>query len=173
MRTDGNKRKAGEESEESRLRKTVRYLKELDKMENKKESGKTQEVVEVAEVEVNEEEEEWMTEEEPRQGDEGGDLDPEKVRQGRGGRNELHGQNVEDVCIRVVGRCDIENEQNAHDDEMGRSGQEGRHWKNIRQMQIGGARVQTKARRTKRRLVRGDAPAGSEEGFVRVRCGCA
>ena len=43
MRTDGNKRKAGEESEESRLRKTVRYLKELDKMENKKESGKTQE----------------------------------------------------------------------------------------------------------------------------------
>ena len=32
-------------------------------MENKKESGKTQEVVEVAEVEVNEEEEEWTTEE--------------------------------------------------------------------------------------------------------------
>ena len=40
MRTDGNKRKAGEESEESRLRKTVRYLKDLDKMENKRESGK-------------------------------------------------------------------------------------------------------------------------------------
>ena len=39
MRTDGNKRKAGEESEESRLRKTVRYLKELDKMENKKRGG--------------------------------------------------------------------------------------------------------------------------------------
>ena len=36
MRTDGNKRKAGEESEESRLRKTVRYLKELDKMEKQK-----------------------------------------------------------------------------------------------------------------------------------------
>ena len=60
MRTNGNKRKAGEESEESRLRKIVRYLKELDKMENK-ESGKTQEIVEVAVVEVNEEEE-WMTE---------------------------------------------------------------------------------------------------------------
>ena len=83
MRTDGYKRKAWEESEESRLRKTVRFLKDFDKMENKKESGKTQEVVEVAEVEVNEEEEEWMTEEEPRQGDEGGDLDPEQVRQGR------------------------------------------------------------------------------------------
>ena len=67
MRTDGNKRKAAEESEESRLRKTVRYLKELDKMENKKESCKTQEVGEVAEVEVNEEEEEeWTTEEEPQ-----------------------------------------------------------------------------------------------------------
>ena len=79
MRTDGNKRKAGEESEESRLRKTVRHLKELDKMENKKGSGKVQEVVEVAEVEVNEEEEEWKTEEESRRGDEGGDLDPEQV----------------------------------------------------------------------------------------------
>ena len=83
MRTDGNKRKAGEESEESRLRKTLRSLKELDNKENKKESGKTQEIVEVAEVEVNEEEEDWMTEEEPRQGDEGGDLDPVQVRQGR------------------------------------------------------------------------------------------
>ena len=83
MRTVGNKRKAGDESEESRLRKTVRYLKELDKMENKKESGKVQEVVEVAEVEVNEEEEEWMTEEESRRGDEGCDVDPEQVRQGR------------------------------------------------------------------------------------------
>ena len=79
MRTDGNKRKAGAESEESRLRKTVRYLKELDKMENKKGSGKTQEVVEVAELEVNEEEEEGVREEESRQGDDGGDLDPEQV----------------------------------------------------------------------------------------------
>ena len=64
MRTDGNKIKAGEESEESRLRKTVRYLKELDKKENKKASSKAQEVVEVVKVEVNEEEEEWMTERE-------------------------------------------------------------------------------------------------------------
>ena len=61
----------------------MRYLKELDKMENKKESGKSQEVVEVAEVEVNEEEEQWMTEEESRQVEEGCDLDPEQVRQGR------------------------------------------------------------------------------------------
>ena len=84
MRTDGNKRMAGEESEKSRLRKTVRYLKELDKMENMKESGKVQEVVEAAEVEVNEEEEEeWITEEESRRVDDGGELDPEHVRQGR------------------------------------------------------------------------------------------
>ena len=52
-------------------------------MENKKGAGNTQEVVEVAEVEVNEEEEEWMTEEEPRRCDEGGDLHPEQVRQCR------------------------------------------------------------------------------------------
>ena len=52
-------------------------------MENTKESAKTQEVVEVAEVEVNEEEEEWMTEGEARQVEEGCDLDPEQVRQGR------------------------------------------------------------------------------------------
>ena len=83
MRTDGNKRKAGEESEESMLRKTVRYLKELDKMENKKESGQVQGVMEVAEVKMNEEEEEWMTEEESRRGDEGDDLDAEQVRQSR------------------------------------------------------------------------------------------
>ena len=37
----------------------------------------------MAEVEVNEEEEEWMKKEEPRQGDEGGDLDQKQVRQGR------------------------------------------------------------------------------------------
>ena len=57
MRTDGNERKVGKEDEE--LREIVKYLKQLDKMENKKASGKTQEDVEVAEVEVNEEEEEW------------------------------------------------------------------------------------------------------------------
>ena len=49
--------KAGEEEEESRLRKTERYLKELDGIENKKEPDKVQEVVE-ATGEV------WMTEEE-------------------------------------------------------------------------------------------------------------
>ena len=38
----------------------------------------------MGEVEVNEEEEEqWMTEEESRRGDEGGELDPEPVRQDR------------------------------------------------------------------------------------------
>ena len=63
MRADGKKRKAGEESEKGRLRKTARYLKELDKIENKKGSRKSLEVVEVAEVGVNVEEEEWMTHE--------------------------------------------------------------------------------------------------------------
>ena len=41
----------------------MRYKKESDKMENKRGSGKAQEIVEVAEVEVNEDEEEWFTEE--------------------------------------------------------------------------------------------------------------
>ena len=115
-------------------------------MENK-ESGKTQEIVEVAEVEVNEEEEEeeWMTEEERRQGDHGCDLDPEQVRQGREEEMNFMVKTLKMFLIRIVGRCDIKNEQDAHDNEMGRSGQEGRQWKNIRQMQIGGARLQTKA----------------------------
>ena len=53
----------------------MRYLKALERAENKKEPDKAQEVVEVTEVEVeveaNEEEEEWMTEEEQQQVDEG------------------------------------------------------------------------------------------------------
>ena len=139
MRTDGNKRKAGEESEESRLRKTVRYLKELDKMENKKESGKSQEVVEVAEVEVNVEEEEWMTEEESRQVEEGGDLDPEQVRQGR---------EEEIIYIsKTLKMFEFESWEEAtskagkmpHNNETGRPEQEGRQWENLRQAQTGGA----------------------------------
>ena len=79
-RTERNKRKAGEEEEESRLWKTVRCLKEL---ENKKQPNKMQEGVEVTKVEVNEEEEEeeWMTKEESRNVED--DLDLEHVRRGR------------------------------------------------------------------------------------------
>ena len=46
----------------------------------------------MAEVEVNEEEEEWMIEEEPRQGDVGGDFGPRASSSRSGGRNELHDQ---------------------------------------------------------------------------------
>ena len=54
MRTEENKRKAAEEEEEERrLRKTVRYLKAVNRAENKKESDKAQEVVEVTEEEMN------------------------------------------------------------------------------------------------------------------------
>ena len=48
----------------------MRFLKALERAENKKEPDKVQEVVEVTEVEANEEEE-WMTEEEPQQVDGG------------------------------------------------------------------------------------------------------
>ena len=61
MRTEGNKRKTVEEEDESMLRKTVLSLKMLERTEPKKESEETQEVVELAEVEVNEGEVEWRT----------------------------------------------------------------------------------------------------------------
>ena len=51
----------------------------------------------MGEVEVNEEKEEWITEEESRRGDEGGDLDPEQVRRGREEEMNSHDQDVEDV----------------------------------------------------------------------------
>ena len=76
-----------------------------------------------------------MTEEEPRHGDDGGDLDPEQVRQGR--EEEMN------YMIMTLKRFEF----GAHDFKP--------------------------KRETKRRLFRGDASAGSEEGFVRVRCGCA
>ena len=62
MRTEGNKRKIVEEEEESMSRKTVKYLKTVERTEAKKESEETLEVVELAEVEVNEEEVEWSIE---------------------------------------------------------------------------------------------------------------
>ena len=40
-----------------------------------------------------------------------------------------------------LGRCNVKNEQGAHDNEMGRSEHEGRQWENVRQMQTGGARL--------------------------------
>ena len=73
-----------------------------------------QEGVEVTKVEVNEEEEEeWMTKEEPRNVED--DLDLEHVRRGRG-----------DVRVRVVGRCDVKRGQDADYDEVDRSSEEGR-----------------------------------------------
>ena len=54
MRTEGNKRNIVEEGAESMLRKTGKYLKTLERAEVKKKSEDSQEVVELAEVEVNE-----------------------------------------------------------------------------------------------------------------------
>ena len=56
MRTEGDERKTVKEEEESLLRKAVKYLKTLERAEAKKESEERQEVVELAEVDVNEEE---------------------------------------------------------------------------------------------------------------------
>ena len=63
-------------------RKTVN-LKTLVRTEAKKECEVTLEVVELAEMEVDEEEVEWRTEGEAQFQEEGGDLDPEQVRQRR------------------------------------------------------------------------------------------
>ena len=72
-----------EKEEESTSTKTVKYVKTLERAEAKKGSEETQEVVELAQVEVNEEDVEWRTEGEAQYEEEGGDLDPEQVRQGR------------------------------------------------------------------------------------------
>ena len=65
------------------LRKPVKYFKTLERIDPKKESEEAQEVVDLAEVRVNEDEIEWSTEEEAVFEEEGGDLDLEQGRQGR------------------------------------------------------------------------------------------
>ena len=64
-------------------RKTGKYSKTLERTEAKKESDETMEMVELAEVEVNEEEVGWRTEAETQFEEEGCDLDPKQVGQGR------------------------------------------------------------------------------------------
>ena len=83
MRTEGNKRKSVEEEEESMSRKTVKYLRTFEMAETKKGSEGVQEIVEFAEVEVNEEEEEieLKTKDERQCEGEGGELVSEQCRQ--------------------------------------------------------------------------------------------
>ena len=104
MRMEGNKRKTAEEEEESMLRKTVKYVKTLERTEAKKESEETLEVVDLAGVEVNEEEVEWTTEGETQYEEEGSDLHVEQVRQMSGAGDELHGQDAWDVRGFVLGK---------------------------------------------------------------------
>ena len=120
MRTEGNKRKTVEEVEESMLRKTVTYLKMLEGTEAKKESEDTLEV-----AEENEEEVGWRTEGETLFEEQGGDLDPEQVRQGREG-DERQGQYTWDVRVWLVARSDVESRQGSDLDEMDRPSGEGR-----------------------------------------------
>ena len=94
MRPEGNKRKTVEEEEESMLRKTLKYLKTLERGEAKKEYDETQEVVELAEVEVHEEDVECRTEGETQ-------FEDGKRRPGSGagptrsgGGDALHGQDA-------------------------------------------------------------------------------
>ena len=143
-------------------------------MENKKVSRKTQEVVEVAEVEVNEEEEEWMTEEEPRQGDEGGDMNREQVRQGR--REEemnyivkklkmFEFRSWEDATSRTSKMPTTTKwVDRAKKDDTG---------KTFVRCRLVARDFKPKCEGPRDDFFRGDFTAGSEESFVRVRCGCA
>ena len=53
MRTEANKRKSVDEDEESMVRKTMQYLKTLDKAETRKESEGLVVIDELADAEVN------------------------------------------------------------------------------------------------------------------------
>ena len=77
--------KTVEEEKEGMLEKQVKYLKTSERTECEvEESAETLELVELAELEVNEEEGEWRTEGgEAQFEEEGDDLDPEQVRQCR------------------------------------------------------------------------------------------
>ena len=78
--------------------------------------------VEVTKVEVNEEEEEeWMTKEEPRNVED--DLDLEHVRRGREEEMNCMIKTFGDVRVLVVERCGVKREQDAHD-EVDRSSEE-------------------------------------------------
>ena len=81
IRTVGNNRKTVEGEVESMLRKTVKYRKTLERADAQKESEETLAAVEVAEVEVNEEEEvQWRTEGGAKFKEEGGDLEEQLQR---------------------------------------------------------------------------------------------
>ena len=71
---------------------------------------------------MNEEEEEWITEEDPRQGGEGGDLDTEQVRQGREEEMNYMNKTLKMFEFGSWEDATSKNEQDAHDNEMGRSG---------------------------------------------------
>ena len=61
VRTEANKRKSVEDDEESMVRKTMQYLKTVEKAEARKESEGLVVIEEMPEVEVNSEEDEWRT----------------------------------------------------------------------------------------------------------------
>ena len=151
------------------MRRTVRYLKELHRLESKKELGKVQEVVEVTEVEVNEKEEEWMNEAEPRRVEEEGDLDPEQVLQGR------------EEEMKYMVKTLVMFEFGSWKDATSRAGKmpTTTKWVDRAKKDDNGntffrCRLVARDFRTKREgptdeLFDGDAAVGCKEGFVRVR----
>ena len=131
MRTEGNRWKTVEEQEESMLRKTVKYLKMLERTE--------------AKIEANEEEVERIRRSSHFE-EEGADLDPEQVRQGR--EEEMN------HMVKILGMFELGSWKEATlkagkaptTNEMDRPSEEGRRRSSIREMATCGARFQTKTR---------------------------
>ena len=93
LRTEGNKRKAGGRNRGEQTEENGEILEGIGQGREQEEARQCA----GSQVRFSRRRRRRTTEEEPRQVDEGGDLDPEQVRPGPGGRNELHDQDAGDV----------------------------------------------------------------------------
>ena len=139
--------RSGEEEEESRLRKTMRYLNTLERPEAKKGSRETPDEVDVAEVKVNKEKDESQTEDEPQFEEEGGHLDPAQVCQGRALKKCWGWSSSHRGMVRRQKR------RRTDHDEADRSSEERRRREIIREMPTCCMWIQNETRGTQRRLV--------------------
>ena len=117
----------GRRDEDGRmLRKTVEYLKTLQRTEEKRNLRRHCMQLNRREVKVNEEEIECRTEGEAPFDEQGGDLDLEQVRQGREEEMNCYCQDAWDVRAWFLARSDVESRQGSDLDEMDRPSEDGR-----------------------------------------------
>ena len=145
----------------------MKYLKMLERTELKKVSGETEEVVELAEVDVNEEEVECRAEGETQFEEEGGDFDLEQVRQGRE-EEEMN------YMVKTLGTFEL----GSWEEATSKAGKAPTATKWIdRVMKSDDCREFVRCRLVARdflnqddSVVRGDATAGGKESIVCIRC---